>query len=190
MRNAYTNAFVRAGVDLVLTGHAHYYDRLCAISSGECNTSLSPDEGERVHIITDSQSLVAAIKKGIARQADARIADIWRKLVALVRDHRCLVTIHFAFGHSNWVEADVADHHAKSAATRRRSAEWWVDKARVESAGPIERHLRSALRGTLRSKVIDLAPGYRPSRWRSGTAPHSRVRLCRFWRDCGPTRAA
>uniref|UniRef100_A0A7S1QH91 Purple acid phosphatase n=1 Tax=Neobodo designis TaxID=312471 RepID=A0A7S1QH91_NEODS len=38
MRVAYTNLFVRFGVDLVLTGHAHYYDRLCAISSGECNT--------------------------------------------------------------------------------------------------------------------------------------------------------
>eukprot|EP00672_Neobodo_designis_P023614 CAMPEP_0174831438 /NCGR_PEP_ID=MMETSP1114-20130205/3089_1 /TAXON_ID=312471 /ORGANISM="Neobodo designis, Strain CCAP 1951/1" /LENGTH=667 /DNA_ID=CAMNT_0016065261 /DNA_START=35 /DNA_END=2038 /DNA_ORIENTATION=- len=38
MRSAYANLFTKFGVDLVLTGHAHYYDRLCAISSNECNT--------------------------------------------------------------------------------------------------------------------------------------------------------
>jgi hypothetical protein len=38
VQNTYTNLFVRFGVDLVLTGHAHYYDRLCPISNGECQT--------------------------------------------------------------------------------------------------------------------------------------------------------
>ena len=134
--------------------------------------ALGPRADEKVHIVTDSQSLVAAIGKGIARQADARIADIWMKLVALVKRTGCHVAIHFAFGHSDWAEADAADHHAKAAALRIPAAdeaekvEWWVDKARAEAKGPIQVQLRSALSGSLREKVIDKGPGWLPTRWR------------------------
>ena len=64
--------------------------------------ALAPGTNEKVQVVTDSQSLVAAIGKGIARQSDARVADIWRKLVALTKSTGCHVKLHFAFGHSDW----------------------------------------------------------------------------------------
>ena len=147
-------------------------------------TALAPGANEKVHVVTDSQSLVAAIAKGIARQSDARVADIWRKLVALTKSTGCHVTLHFAFGHSDWAEADAADHHAKSAALRipdpsePQRAEWWVDKARAAIKAPVQVHLRAALSESLRGKVIDNGPGCLPTRWRKSewdTRPQSRA---------------
>jgi hypothetical protein len=34
----YADLFTEVGVDVVLVGHDHYYERMCAISSGACNT--------------------------------------------------------------------------------------------------------------------------------------------------------
>jgi ribonuclease HI len=129
---------------------------------------LEPSAGEVVHIVTDSQSLVLAIGKGIARQTDGRVAEIWKQLLELTTTYGCTVVIHFAYGHSNWAEADAADKHARAAATegaQASSPEWWVDIARTEASGPITANLRELLQDSLRGKVLDKAPGCLPARW-------------------------
>ena len=154
-------------------------------SSEWWNGGPSNAASSKVHAVAGSQSLAAAIGKGIARPAsDARVAGIWRKLVALTKTTGCHVTLHFAFGHSDWAEADAADQHAKSAALRvpdpsePQKPEWWVDKARAAVKTPVGVHLRAILTESLRGKVIDSGPGWLPTRWRKSewdTRPQSRA---------------
>lgn len=49
MDDAYADMFVRFGVDVVLTGHSHYYERMCEISCGTCATWGYRDVWTRYH---------------------------------------------------------------------------------------------------------------------------------------------
>lgn len=124
--------------------------------------------GMTVYIISDSQSLISALAKGIARQSDLRVARLWEAIANAVKQHECRFSFQFAFGHAKWVEADFVDRLAKTAAKDGadfNGAEWWVDLARQECGPVLDAHLATVLDGSLRATLKSEKPGLRPTRW-------------------------
>jgi ribonuclease HI len=124
--------------------------------------------GETIYIITDSQSLISALAKGIARQHDLRVAKLWVAIADAVKQFECRFSFQFAFGHVKWAEADLADRHAKTAAETGASMvgpEWWVDLARKECGPALQLHLAKVMKDSLRAKVTKEQPGLLPTRW-------------------------
>ena len=124
--------------------------------------------GETIYIISDSQSLVSALAKGIARQNDLRVAKLWESIANMVKRLECRFSFQFAFGHAKWVEADTVDRFAKAAAEDGadfQGLEWWVDLARQECTTALDTHLPTVMKGSLRGDLKSERPGLRPTRW-------------------------
>lgn len=136
-------------------------------------------DGSTIVLLSDSQSLLAALANGPLKQRDRRIADFWEFLLTMARDHNFIFILRFIYGHTNWTAADRADEEAGNAA--RRAAQegrstWWRDCARTVAEPAVQKFQESGVKDTFRDRVRrsdrsrrrpTKRPGPLPSTWPS-----------------------
>ena len=136
-------------------------------------------QGSVVVVLSDSQSLLAALATGPQRQRDKRLADLWEFLLTMSRDYDLIFILRFIYGHTGWNAADRADEEAGNAARRAKQhgqSTWWKDCARTAAEPVVESIQQRGVSQTFRERVEQQQrrgargaprrrPGPLPSKW-------------------------
>lgn len=132
-----------------------------ALSLIENAANVGAEDVREFHIVTDSQSMLAALKLGPLRQRDPRLAWAWFRIVQLIK-RGLSITLHFGFGHVGWPFGDYVDKLAREASLTGGSDEspqWWVDAAAFNAE--IAAMAKSRLGRSIRAQ----AKMFGPTKW-------------------------